>query len=215
MPALHFPLAFKHESFINAGDGKFPFVNVRFSKNHRPVPIEGATYYIRPTSSDKRTPFKIGKDISLAYTALIRREDGKSLDTLVRSHSESQSVAPTDAPRKKLAEAAREYIERSKQKSHRTYLGYRVAVNRVKKPKSPAMPFGFCTLHGGTSTALTSKPCGRSWDILILRRRKSTCVRPIRNAMSTAPKSMRRTVFLWSLFRHHFFVEPRSHEAPS
>jgi len=32
-------------------------------------------------------------------------------------------------PRKKLAEAAREYIERSKQKSHRTYLGYRVAVN--------------------------------------------------------------------------------------
>jgi hypothetical protein len=49
LPALHFPLAFKHESFtlceengyghytliarINAGDGKFPFVNVQFSKN--------------------------------------------------------------------------------------------------------------------------------------------------------------------------------------
>src|SRR5882762_5012388 len=90
---------------INAGDGKFPFVNVQFSKNHRPVPIEGATYYLRPTSGDKRTPIKIGKDISLAYTALIRREAGKSLDTLVRSRSESQSVAPTAAPRKKLAEA--------------------------------------------------------------------------------------------------------------
>ena len=49
LPALHFPLAFEHESFtlceengyghytliarINAGDGKFPFVNVQFSKN--------------------------------------------------------------------------------------------------------------------------------------------------------------------------------------
>ena len=64
---------------INAGGGKFPFINVQFSKNHRPVPIEGATYYLCPTSGDKRTPIKIGKDISLAYTALIRREDGKSL----------------------------------------------------------------------------------------------------------------------------------------
>jgi hypothetical protein len=27
---------------INAGNGKFPFVNVQFSKNHRPIPIEGA-----------------------------------------------------------------------------------------------------------------------------------------------------------------------------
>lgn len=60
---------------INAGNGKFPFVNVQFSKNHRLVPIEGATYYFRPTSGDKRTPIKIGKDVSLAHTALIRRED--------------------------------------------------------------------------------------------------------------------------------------------
>ena len=28
---------------INAGDGKFPFVNVQFSKNRRPIPIERAT----------------------------------------------------------------------------------------------------------------------------------------------------------------------------
>ena len=27
---------------INAGDGKFPYANVQFSKNHRPIPIEGA-----------------------------------------------------------------------------------------------------------------------------------------------------------------------------
>jgi len=30
---------------INVGDGRFPFVNVQLSKNHRPIPIEGATYY--------------------------------------------------------------------------------------------------------------------------------------------------------------------------
>jgi hypothetical protein len=33
---------------INAGDGKFPFVNVQFSKNHRPIPIEGANLLPAP-----------------------------------------------------------------------------------------------------------------------------------------------------------------------
>src|ERR1700751_2804766 len=32
---------------INAGNGRFPFVNVQFTKTHRPVPIAGATYYLR------------------------------------------------------------------------------------------------------------------------------------------------------------------------
>lgn len=41
---------------INAGNGNFPVVNVPFSKNHRPIPIEGATYYFRPSHSGKRTP---------------------------------------------------------------------------------------------------------------------------------------------------------------
>ncbi len=49
---------------INAGDGKFPFVNVQFSKNHRPIPIEGATYYLRPSNGGKRTPVRIGKDVA-------------------------------------------------------------------------------------------------------------------------------------------------------
>jgi hypothetical protein len=35
---------------INAGNGKFPFVNVQFSKNHRPIPIDGASYYLRPSN---------------------------------------------------------------------------------------------------------------------------------------------------------------------
>ena len=45
---------------INAGDGKFPYVNVQFSKNHRPIPIEGATYYLRPANRGRRTPIRIG-----------------------------------------------------------------------------------------------------------------------------------------------------------
>jgi hypothetical protein len=67
---------------INARDGTFPFVNVQFSKNHRPIPIKGATYYLRPSSSGKRTPIKIGKDAAVAHTALIRMEDGQSLECI-------------------------------------------------------------------------------------------------------------------------------------
>ena len=36
---------------INAGGGKFPFINVQFSKNHRPVPIEGL---LLPMSNERR-----------------------------------------------------------------------------------------------------------------------------------------------------------------
>lgn len=114
---------------INSGDGKFPFVNVQFSKNHRPIPIERATYYLRPSSSGKRTPIKIGKDVAVAHTALIRMEDGPPLECIAALHAGPPSSIPTAAPRRRVAEAAREYIERSKQKSRRTYLGYRVAVN--------------------------------------------------------------------------------------
>jgi hypothetical protein len=52
---------------INVGDGKFPFVNVQFSKNHRLIPIEGATYYLRPSNDCKRTPIRIGKDLAGPY----------------------------------------------------------------------------------------------------------------------------------------------------
>jgi len=46
---------------INAGNGRFPFVNVQFTKTHRPIPIAGATYYLR-RSGGARTPIRIGKD---------------------------------------------------------------------------------------------------------------------------------------------------------
>jgi integrase len=114
---------------IDAGDGKFPFVNVQFSKNHRPIPIEGATYYVCPTTGGKRTPIKIGKDVAMAHTALIRMEGGQPLEQNAALHAGPTSSIATAAPRKWVAETAREYIERSKQKSRRTYLGYRVAVN--------------------------------------------------------------------------------------
>jgi hypothetical protein len=114
---------------INAGDGKFPFVNVQFSKNHRPIPIERATYYLRPSNSGKRTPIRIGKDVAVAHTALIRMEDGQPLECIAALHAGPPSSIPTAALRRRVVEAAREYIERSKQKSRKTYLGYRVAVN--------------------------------------------------------------------------------------
>jgi hypothetical protein len=114
---------------INAGKGKFPFVNVQFSKNHRPIPIEGATYYLRPSNSGKRTPIRIGKDAAAAHTALINVDYEQSLErpTVVRADPPSMLVDTT--PRKTVGEAAREYIERSKQKSRKIYLGYRTAVN--------------------------------------------------------------------------------------
>ncbi|PYU02816.1 MAG: hypothetical protein DMG33_18105, partial [Acidobacteria bacterium] len=56
-------------------------------------------------------------------------EDGKPLDNIAVSATARPSIIPATAPRKTVAEAAREYIERSRQKSHKTYLGYRKAVN--------------------------------------------------------------------------------------
>jgi len=114
---------------INTGDGKFPFVNVQFSKNHRPIPIERATYYLRPCNSGKRTPIGVGKDVAVAHTALIRMEDGQPLECIAALHAGPPSSIPTAALRRRVAEGARDYIERSKQKSRKTYLGYRVAVN--------------------------------------------------------------------------------------
>ena len=63
---------------INTGDGKFPFVNVQFSRNHRPIPIEGATYYLRPGNRGSRTPIRIGKDLNAAIAALLNMEDCKA-----------------------------------------------------------------------------------------------------------------------------------------
>jgi integrase len=114
---------------INAGDGRFPFVNVQFSRNHRPIPIEGATYYLRPSTSGKRTPIRVGKDVAMAHTALIRMEDGQPLEYIAALDAGSPPSILTAPLRRRVAEAAREYVERSKQKSRKTYLGYRVAVN--------------------------------------------------------------------------------------
>jgi hypothetical protein len=113
---------------INAGNGKFPFVNVQFTKNHRPIPIEGATYYLR-RSGGARTPLKIGRDLAAAYAALLNMEDGKASEHAAMKRVVSPSDTPPALHRRTIAEAATEYIERSKQKSHKTFIGYRTAVN--------------------------------------------------------------------------------------
>jgi site-specific recombinase XerD len=113
---------------INAGDGKFPYINVQFSKNHRPIPIEGATYYLRPGSRGRRTPIRIGKDLNAAFAALLNNEDCKAGNNIAVLPALSASLAPATAPRKTIAEAAREYIERSSQKARKTFIGYRTSV---------------------------------------------------------------------------------------
>jgi hypothetical protein len=77
---------------INAGDGKFPYVNVQFSKNHRPIPIEGATYYLRPGNRGRRTPIRIGKDLNAAFAALLNIEDCKALNNSAVLPAVSASV---------------------------------------------------------------------------------------------------------------------------
>jgi site-specific recombinase XerD len=124
-PMAHYTLIAR----INAGDGKFPYVNVQFSKNHRPIPIERATYYLRPGSPISRTPIRIGKDLNAAFAALLNMENYKALYNIAVLPAVSASVVPATLPRKTIAEAAREYIERSRQKSRKTFIGYRTSVN--------------------------------------------------------------------------------------
>jgi integrase len=114
---------------INAGNGKFPFVNVQFTKNHRPIAIEGATYYLRPGNRGRRTPIRIGTDLNVAMAALFNMNDRDPESGVPVLPHVSRSAVLDAAARKTLAEAAEEYIARSKQKSRRTYNGYRTAVN--------------------------------------------------------------------------------------
>jgi integrase len=114
---------------INPGNGKFPFVSVQFTKNHRPIPIAGATYYLRPCNRGSRTPIRIGKDVHAAMAALLKTEHAQSSGNVVPERAGSVSSASALVPRKTVAEAAEEYIERSREKSRRTFIGYRTAVN--------------------------------------------------------------------------------------
>jgi integrase len=114
---------------INTGNGKFPFVTVPFTKNHRPIPIAGATYYLRPCNRGSRTPIRIGKDVGAAMAALLKAENAPGSGNIVAERAGSVSAASAVALRKTVAEAAKEYIERSREKSRRTFIGYRTAVN--------------------------------------------------------------------------------------
>jgi hypothetical protein len=56
-------------------------------------------------------------------------ENGRPLECAAKLYAAPPQSIPTYASRKRVVEATLEYIERSKQKSHKTYLGYRTAVN--------------------------------------------------------------------------------------
>lgn len=113
---------------INAGNGRFPFVNVQFTKTHRPIPIAGATYYLR-RSGGARTPIRIGNDLAAAHVALLHMDDREIPNGVREVTLRTPSNKPVGSQRKTVVDAAREYLERSKQKSRKTYIGYRTAVN--------------------------------------------------------------------------------------
>jgi hypothetical protein len=66
----------------------------------------------------ERTPIRIGKDVTVARTPRIKREDGETPCNIAALTARESSIVFAAAHRKRVAEAAGEYIERSKQKSH-------------------------------------------------------------------------------------------------
>ena len=113
----------------NAGGGKFPFFNVQFSKNHRPVPIERAT--LLPPSNERRQTHahQNRQRYFVSLHSVDSKEEGKSLDALVRSRSESQSVAPT-APLARNSQKPRASTSSAASKNLTGPIwGYRVADN--------------------------------------------------------------------------------------
>jgi len=100
---------------INAGSGKFPFVTVKFSKNHRPVVVENSTYYLRRSNGD-RTPIIVRKDLEAAFAAMLNFDKQGSAN----GFAARAAVRPIAASRPSIAEAAETYINRSKEKSPKT-----------------------------------------------------------------------------------------------
>lgn len=91
---------------INAGNGNFPIVNVQFSKNHPPIPIERATHYLRPTSRGNRTPIRMGKDVAVAHTAMLGMDYGRSLERPAVPEVHPPSGVVSTVSRKTVEEAA-------------------------------------------------------------------------------------------------------------
>lgn len=108
---------------IYVGNGKSRYVRVLYSKNHRPIAVDRATYYLRPGSGD-RTPIRVGKDLDIAFAEQLNFEKGQSSRPVIRTN-----VTPIAAARLTLSEAAERYITRSRQMRPKTYNGYRNAVN--------------------------------------------------------------------------------------
>ena len=101
---------------------------MRFTKTHRPIPVAGATYYLR-RSGGARTTICIGKDLAVAHAALLHIDDRAIPNEVREVPLRRPSNKPVGSQRKTVVDAAREYLERSKQKSRKTYIGYRTAVN--------------------------------------------------------------------------------------
>ena len=76
---------------INAGDGKFPFVNTQFSKNHRPIgpSKEQPTTCVLATGASAHLS-EFGRDLYAAVAALLNLENGKALPEGISTASTSR-----------------------------------------------------------------------------------------------------------------------------
>src|SRR6516164_7643880 len=90
--------------------------------------IAGATYYLR-RSGGARTPIRIGKDLAAAHAALLHMDDREVPNEVREVTLRTPSNKLVSSQRKTVIDEAKEYLERSKQKSRKTYIGYRTAVN--------------------------------------------------------------------------------------
>lgn len=65
----------------------------------------------------------------MAHTTMINMDYGRPFERRAVLEAHPRSVVASRVLRKTVEESAPEYIERSKQKSRKSYLGYRAAVN--------------------------------------------------------------------------------------
>jgi len=105
----------------------FPIISVQYSRNGMPLKDQRATtYYLRYRLNGKRHCSAAGNDVLEAENQRKRMESRLFLvDTPAVQPMPGQTAK---SERKALADEAAIYIERSKQKSRKTYLGYKLAV---------------------------------------------------------------------------------------
>jgi hypothetical protein len=88
--------------------------------------------------------------------ALLHMDDREIRNEVCEVTLRTRSNKPVGSQRKTVVDAAREYLERSKQKSRKTYIGYRTAVNLFARAAKGRISMRFA----GTTRSTTCTFCG-------------------------------------------------------